>query len=572
MQDSWSSLGLAVDQGGQAPWYRQLNRYHWFVLTVCTLGWVFDCMGQQLFAVVRKPAVAALIGAAADDPDVDWYSGLATSLMLIGWATGGIIFGILGDRIGRARTMVFTILIYSIFTGVSGIAQNLGEFILYRFLCGLGVGGQFAVGATLIAESMPEGARPRALALMQALANWGNVTAALIGMGFGQLEKISVVSEGWQWRWTLAVGALPALLAIPVFRRLKEPESWRRAVGAGERNPKAGSLKELFGNPRWRRNTIVGMILASTGVIGLWGIGFFSIDLNQTIFLNIYENKERKLGEAEKDRELISLILRSPQEAAEFVTKIPARRILNEKVDQREARCVYGAITELYESNQQITRENIISLVEKIQPLPDAPARLQHDRLVAYLTPSAADLKLSFQEHVDRITARAKTIRAGVSFWGSITSVLFNIGGFFGAYAFSYITARLGRRPAFALAFLLAGSSTCFAFLYMQNAFDVFWMTPLMGFCQFLIFGGYAIYFPELYPTRLRSTGTSFCYNIGRYVAAIGPSTLGMLCFVVFRDFQEPMRYAGATMCAIFLLGLLVLPFAPETRGKPLPE
>jgi hypothetical protein len=94
----------------------------------------------------------------------------------------------------------------------------------------------------------------------------------------------------------------------------------------------------------------------------------------------------------------------------------------------------------------------------------------------------------------------------------------------------------------------------------------------LMGFCQLSLFGGYAIYFPELFPTHLRSTGTSFCYNVGRLVAAVGPWTLGMLTSEVFADKPEPMRYAGVTMCSIFLLGLLVLPFAPETKGRPLPD
>ena len=101
-------------------------------------------------------------------------------------------------------------------------------------------------------------------------------------------------------------------------------------------------------------------------------------------------------------------------------------------------------------------------------------------------------------------------------------------------------------------------------------------MIPIMGFCQLSLFGGYAIYFPELFPTRLRSTGTSFCYNVGRLIAAIGPAALGLLnrAYEGYAEIDSslPMRYAGVTMCAAFLIGLLALPFAPETKDQPLPE
>lgn len=572
MANSPIGMGSIGGQKRQRAWVYELNRYQWFVLTVCTLGWVFDCMGQQLFNVVRKPAVAALLGLAVDAPDVDKYGGIATSLMLIGWATGGIIFGILGDKIGRARTMVLTILIYSIFTGISGFAQNYWEFILYRFLCGLGVGGQFSVGVALVAEYMPDRVRPKALGLLQALANWGNVTAALIYMGFGHLEKINSIDVGWSWRWTLAIGALPAILAIPVFRSLKEPETWKKAVAEGVKRKKAGSLKELFGDPRWRHNTIVGMILASTGVIGLWGIGFFSVDLNQTVFRKTYEAQQREAGEAEKDRQFIAEIISSPSEAAEFITKLQPKFLIPEAVGQKDAQQIYAAIVDLNREKQDISKENIVSRVEKIFPLSDAMTQERKVRLATYLTPPEIKSNLGFQEQVDRITDRTKKLNGQVSFWAGMTSMLFNIGGFCGAYAFSYITGALGRRWAFAVSFLMAGVSTCIAFLFMNDAVDVYWMTPLMGGSIFLIFGGYAIYFPELYPTRLRSTGTSFCYNIGRYVAALGPLTLGLLSSEVFKNYPEPMRYAGATMCGIFLVGLLALPFAPETKDQPLPE
>ena len=117
-----------------------------------------------------------------------------------------------------------------------------------------------------------------------------------------------------------------------------------------------------------------------------------------------------------------------------------------------------------------------------------------------------------------------------------------------------------------------AAVSTALVFWYLQDFSDVWWMVGSMGFCQLSLFGGYAVYFPELFPTHLRSTGTSFCYNVGRYVAAGGPWIMGLLASRVFGETSEPLRYAGLTMCSVFLLGLLVLPFAPETKGQPLPE
>jgi MFS family permease len=158
--------------------------------------------------------------------------------------------------------------------------------------------------------------------------------------------------------------------------------------------------------------------------------------------------------------------------------------------------------------------------------------------------------------------------------WVGINSLLFNTGAFFGIYTFSRLTAFTGRKPAFAVSFSLAAISTAFTFGYLDDFSDIFWMIPLMGFCQLSIFGGYAIYFPELFPTRLRSTGTSFCYNVARYLAAFGPPMLTFLASKAYGDFDEvtSWRYAGVTMCSVFLLGLLALPFAPETKGKPLPE
>src|SRR6266568_1454508 len=133
------------------------------------------------------------------------------------WASGGLGFGVLGDRIGRAKTMLLTILIYSLCTGLSALSVGFWDFAFYRFITGLGVGGEFAVGVSLVAEVMPDRARPYALGLLQALSAVGNITAALINMYLGYLEQTGVI--GGAWRWMFVIGAAPALLAILVMRR-----------------------------------------------------------------------------------------------------------------------------------------------------------------------------------------------------------------------------------------------------------------------------------------------------------------------------------------------------------------
>ena len=131
-------------------WWRLLNRYQWFVLIVAAAGWLLDCMDQQLFNLARTPAMKELLkGTFAPDAtpgqiaaSVQEHAGYSTAIFLLGWATGGLIFGVLGDRIGRAKTMMITILIYSLCTGLSALATSFWDFAFYRFITGLGVGGE----------------------------------------------------------------------------------------------------------------------------------------------------------------------------------------------------------------------------------------------------------------------------------------------------------------------------------------------------------------------------------------------------------------------------------------------
>ena len=165
-----------------------MTGYHWFVLLVASLGWMFDCLDQQFFVLGRPAAMREFLHGASER-EIGTYSDIATAIFLMGWATGGLIFGVLGDRIGRAKTMLITILIYSVFTGMCSLSQNFWQFAIFRFLTDMGVGGEFAVGVALVAETMPSQARAPMLTLLQMLSTVGNITAALINMKLGILGR-----------------------------------------------------------------------------------------------------------------------------------------------------------------------------------------------------------------------------------------------------------------------------------------------------------------------------------------------------------------------------------------------
>jgi MFS family permease len=492
------------------PWYALLTRYHWFVLVVAALGWLFDCLDQQLFILARPQAMEDLLRhLKQSEPGrftfwTQTFGDIATSVFIAGWATGGLVFGMLGDRIGRARTMLITILMYSLCTGLSALSVSVYDFALYRFLTGLGVGGEFAVGVALVAEVMPSRARTYALALLQALSAFGNISAALINLGLGLAEGEGLVHS--PWRWMFVIGALPALLAVVIRRNLKEPERWQRVSHEGGVAQQLGSYRELFRHPLWRKHALLGLVLACSGVIGLWAVGFYTPDL-------------------------IRMVQLKPLTQAAY-----AAQIAQAQADGNDAR--------------RAQLEQLRQLVEAGQDK-ELPTDLR-------------ELKTQIDLQVKQKLTRNQ----------SLTSIAINVGAFLGMFSFGAVAQRIGRKPTFTLALLAAFFSTVYVFYTLQELWQIFVLVPIMGFCQLSLFGGYAIYFPELFPTYLRSTGTSFCYNVGRFVAAAGPLVkIGLNhLFTNVLKFEDPLRYAGMTMCSVFLVGLLVLPFLPETRGKPLPD
>jgi MFS family permease len=471
-----------------------MSRYHWWVLTVATLGWFFDSMDQRLFVLARTPALRELLPGVGE-ADLTNYGGYATAVFILGWATGGLVFGLFGDRWGRTRTMMLTILIYSLFTGLSALAQTWWDFAAFRFLCGTGIGGEYAAGVALVAETVPARARPYCLGLLQGLAALGQVSGSLVSLAIGPQAEFEGIAG---WRLLFLVGIFPSLLVVVIRLGLRESETWLRARerAGGVRSPQAGAetdelhremgdLRELFGDRTWRRHLVIGMILGMAGQVGIWGIGFWSPELIRAAQL---EQRRQRLAAGEGE----PLDLAGLAKAAAG-TPAEARSLLKEWHDE-------------------------------------------DDRYVGRCT------------------------------------VLQDLAGMLGIYAFTWFTARAGRRPAFALAYLLGFVATLWVFGCLQSGADGYWMMPVLGFGVSSVFGGFAIYFPELFPTRLRSTGTGFCYNVARYITALGPVTLGKftLLYASF-GWAMPLRPAAISLAAVYLVGLAVLPFAPETKGRALP-
>jgi MFS family permease len=439
-------------------WWQGLTREQWLVFAGASLAWAFDCFDLQVFNLARDGALEDLI---ADPKLALEYGPYTTSVFLVAWAVGGLIFGALGDRYGRARMLTICILLYSLSTGLSAFSTGFLDFCVYRFATGLGVGGVFGLSVALVADSFPDRSRAPALGLLQSLSTVGNLAAALTGMLLGSLAARQLLPMGLaHWQALFLVGALPALLCVPLLRQLKEPSKWVAARSEGAaRGIQFGSYRRLLTHPEWRKRAWLGLIVCSAGIIGLWGVGNFH-----------------------------------PK--------------------------IVGAIVEQHFLDARLS-----------------PADLASEK----------------------------------AYWRSIGLLLQNVGGFVGMLTLAKIAQVQGRRFAIALGLFLSFVSTWIVFRYMREIHDMYWMLPLMGFGQLSVLGAYAVYLPELFPTSLRSTGTSFCYNVGRIVAATAPFTMSQLTRSLGGDI-EGFRIAGTWVSVVLLVGIAILPWLPETRNRPLPE
>lgn len=271
---------------GQEQWWRGVSPRQWLVLIVAWLGWVFDSMDSTLYVMIQKPALQDLLGASAATEAIGWYSGISISIFLIGWAIGGVFFGVVADYFGRARTMILTILIYSVFTGLAALSETWWHLALFRFVTALGVGGEWAAGATLIAETWPEEKRAKAAGIMQSA--WA--------VGFFLAAFVNLLVGSYGWRVVLLIGTLPVIVGYLIGLTVDEPDRWRQSQVwkkemarrgvhlAEERTLFSFTLAQIF-SPGLARHTLVGSTLAFVAVFGLWGATNWTPDLTRQLLV-----------------------------------------------------------------------------------------------------------------------------------------------------------------------------------------------------------------------------------------------------------------------------------------------
>jgi MFS family permease len=433
----------------------KLTRYQWLVLLAAWLGWGFDVFDGLLFNYVAPNCVPTLLHLPIGSPEAKqatlYWTGLLTSVLLLGWAVGGIVFGWVCDRIGRTRTLLITMLLYALGTAACAFATDIWMLLVFRIVASLGIGGEWAAGASMVAETVPEEQRVQAGALLYTSAPMGLFLATFVNM---QIAGNWFADQPEQsWRYVFLFGLLPAAAAFAVRLFVKEPERWQRVAAAVHPH-----IRELFSPELWR-TTLSGFLMAVVALITWWSCNAFIPVVSTGL--------ARTAAEAQN------------------------------------------------------------------------------------LDPAAS--------------------RALIEHWKTLATAWFNLGGLIGTLLTIPAAKYLGRRPMFGIYWLVSAAAIFCTFGLDLPADVRLTMYFVIGLSVFGVFGSFTYYLPELFPTRLRGTGSGFCYNVGRVIAAGGPFLVGSIA-------SKGSAAANSAIQVLFyvgfvpLLGLLFLPLVIETKGRVLAD
>jgi SHS family sialic acid transporter-like MFS transporter len=482
-------------------------------LTAALLGWMFDGMEMGLFPLVGRDALRELLHSKATPENVNTWYGVIMACFLVGAATGGVVFGWLGDKIGRVRAMTVSVMLYSLCSGLSSTSSSAEMLAVLRFLGALGMGGEWALGVALVMEVWPNASRAWLAGWIGAFGNLGYTLCGGIALALNRYrdsipdaltsagmpgEWTAALTANGNWRLLMLAGAVPALLTLFIRLFVPESEKWVKERQAGRASHWSG--RDLFG-------VLIGAA-AALGIIALWAN---PIDFPLQVAGSI-------VG-------LIVVIVG-------YLT--PARGYLSR--------------SSLLPEERRLTLGRML-----------LAAGLSGVALLG----TWAGMMWVYMWVGQIPNGKAPDARA----WIQIAS---SIGAAIGCIAGAVLGDVFGRRPVYA-ALCLLSMIAMIAFYRQENpeygrSFVLF--AGALGMVSASFYGWLPLYLPELFPTAMRATGQGFGYNFGRIIAAVGQLQMANLLAAFNQDYAQ----ACTLVACVYAVGLILIFFAPETRGKPLPD
>jgi MFS family permease len=494
----------------------QVNRGQWMALTAALLGWMFDGLEMGLFPLVAGPALQDLLQTKDDGLVGQWY-GVITAGFLIGAATGGVLFGWLGDRIGRVRAMTLSVLAYALFSGLCGVTTAAWQIAVLRFLAALGMGGEWSLGVALVMEIWPDRSRAFLAGLIGAAANVGYLLIALLSLVLNFIVKdleaflrglslsedlVHALVANSGWRLLMLCGAAPALLTFLIRLFVPESERWVEEKSRGSTS-------------HWVTQDLLGVVIGAAAacvLIPLWAVTDLPL-------------------------------------AVRIVGSVPA--------------LIVATLGYLYPVRRYLHRASA-----------DGPSNLSRRTLTRMLLAAGlAGIALlgtwaSIQQVPTWVFKKLPGgTEAGAKEYTQFTSAA---GAIVGTFVAALLGGWLGRRVTYCL-LCVASLASALALFQLNSRFDAQFLILmfLAGFTTASFYGWLPLYLPELFPTKVRATGQGFSFNFGRIIAAVGALQGGYLINTVFKgDFPA----VCSIMSCVYLLGLGLIWLLPETHGQPLPE
>jgi MFS transporter, SHS family, sialic acid transporter len=510
-------------------------RGQWMTLAAALLGWMFDGLEMGLFPLVAGPALADLLGT-TDTTEVGRWIAIITAGFLVGAATGGVLFGWLGDRIGRVRAMTLSILTYAIFSGACGLADNAWQVAGFRLIASVGMGGEWSLGVALVMEVWPDRSRAWLAGVIGAAANLGYLLIALVGLGLSALITdlhhlllsvgTSESTANWLvhnqgWRLLMLFGALPATLTLLIQLFVPESPRWQAEKRRGTTS-------------HWQTVDLIGVLVGTGGAVGL--IALWSTDA-------------------------VALPVRIPLSLVALAVITTGYLYPIVKFVRRAEASDHGG------SDAAVLAPAGLTAAEQVPGSPSAVRAIVGRLLLAAALSGVA--LLGTWASVQNAPTYASQMTGGEKRVREYTQTASASGAAIGCIIAALVGGWLGRRVTYAL--LCVGSMVAIAGLYQLN--DTYGPAYLCwafaaGTITAAFYGWLPLYLPELFRTKVRATGQGFGYNFGRIIAAIGVLQLK----TVMEQLHVGWQGACTVMSAIYLVGLGLIWLAPETNGKPLPD